>query len=195
MRANPRANFYTGIVVGALTAIALLFSIYWVPRKGITFARSSLDFTVVLDEAHGLHAGSPVMVSGLEAGEVTGVDIRQLGDAGWRVLVGVRVFDRGRFEPMLTTGSSYQVARSGLLGQMVLAIAPGGPGEAIAGRLVDGTPPADFTRILDDLGVVTKRVADFMDGREPGDPNLRMALQDLQAAIRNVRDFTQNLPR
>ena len=65
----------------------------------------------------------------------------------------------------------------------------------MAGQLVDGTPPADFTKILDDLAHVSHRVADFMDGRAPGDPSLRRLLTDLQAAIRNIRDFSGNLPR
>ena len=65
----------------------------------------------------------------------------------------------------------------------------------LGGQLVDGRPPTDFTRILDDLAVVSRRVADFMDGREPGDPNLRRSLIDLQATIRNIRDFSEKLPK
>lgn len=195
MAGSARANFWVGLVTGGIVAAALLFSVYYVPRKGLAFGREELRFTVVLDEAHGLHAGSPVLVSGVEAGEVGEVEIRELGDRGWRVLVGVTVFDGERFGPMLTTASSYAVAQSGLLGETVLAIAPGGAGPPVAGKLVDGTPPTDFTKILDDLGVVSKRVADFMDGREPGDPNLKASLLDLQTSIRNIRDFTANLPR
>ncbi len=191
---SPRANFWIGLVFGGIVAAALLFSVYYVPRKGITFGNEAMGFTVVLDEAHGLHAGSPVLVSGLEAGEVTSLEIRTLGEQGYKVLVGVQVFDGERFAPMLMTGSTYQVTRSGLLGEMILAITPGGEGERVAGKLVTGTPPADFTRILDNLAQVSKRVADFMDGREPGDPNLKRALVDLQAAIRNVRDFSARLP-
>lgn len=195
MTANARANFWIGIVVGAVIAAALMFSVYYVPRKGITFGNDPIAFGVVLDEAHGLHAGSPVLVSGVEAGEVTAIGIRELAGLGYKVFADVEIFDGGRFGPMLTTASTYQVTRSGLLGEMILAITPGGGGERVAGQLVDGTPPTDFTRILDDLALVTRRVADFVDGREPGDPNLRRALVDLQAAIRNIRDFTGNLPR
>ena len=195
MKPNARANFWIGLVVGAVIAAAVLFSVYYVPRKGLSLGRDALSFGVVLDEAHGLHAGSPVLVSGIEAGEVTDVAIRALGDQGYRVLVDVDVFDGERFGPLLTTKSTYQVTRSGLLGEMVLAITPGGGGQPVAGQLVDGLPPTDFTHILDDLAHVSKRIADFMDGREPGDPNLKRTLLDLQTAIRNVRDFTGNLPR
>jgi len=195
VKSSARANFWIGLVVGAVVAAAVLFSVYYVPRKGLAFGREPVAFGVVLDEAYGLHVGSPVLVSGLEAGEVTDLAIRPLADRGYKVFVDVEVFDGERFAPLLTTASTYRVTRSGLLGEIILAITPGGGGAPAAGQLVDGTPPADFTKILDDLAVVTRRVADFMDGREPGDPSLRRALVDLQAAIRNVRDFSQNLPR
>ncbi|TNF32628.1 MAG: MCE family protein [Deltaproteobacteria bacterium] len=195
MKPNARANFWIGLVVGAVVAAAVLFSVYYVPRKGLALGRDALGFGVVLPEAHGLHVGSPVLVSGIEAGEVTDVAIRELGAQGYRVLVDVEIFDGERYGALLTTASAYQVARSGLLGEMVLAISPGGGGQPVAGQLVDGVPPADFTHILDDISRISKRLADFMDGREAGDPNLRRALLDLQTAIRNVRDFTGNLPR
>jgi len=190
-----RSHFWLGIVVGALLAAALMFSVYYVPRKGLSFGRESLGFTLVLDEANGLRAGSPVLVSGVEAGEVTGIEIRELGQAGWKVLASIDVFDGARFEPMLRTDSVYQVAQSGLLGETTLAIVPGGQGPSARGQLVNGRPPADFTKILDDLGHISKRVADFVDGREPGDPNLKRALVDLQETIRNVRDFSEKLPK
>jgi ABC-type transporter Mla subunit MlaD len=195
VKPNARANFWIGLVVGAVLAAAVLFSVYYVPRKGLSLGRDSLAFGVVLDEAHGLHVGSPVLISGIEAGEVTDVAIRELGGQGYRVLVDVDIFDGERYGPMLTTASVYQVTRSGLLGEMVMAVTPGGGGEPVAGTLVDGVPPTDFTHILDDIARISKRLGDFMDGREPGDPNLKRALLDLQTAIRNVRDFTGNLPR
>ncbi len=97
--------------------------------------------------------------------------------------------------PMLTRTSTYAVARSGLLGEVTLAITPGGAGDPIAaGDLVDGTPPQDFGAILDDLGHVTRRFGDFMDGRRPGDPSLRKAFGDLQRMLRNLSDFSEKLP-
>lgn len=190
-----RSHFWLGLVVGAILAAMVLFSVYYVPRKGISLSNDPIAFTVVLDEAHGLHAGSPVLVSGVEAGEVEGIEIRELGGRGYKVLARVAIFDGERFAPMLRVDSEYQVAQSGLLGETMLAIVPGGQGGPVAGQLVDGRPPTDFSKILDDLAVVSRRVADFMDGREPGDPNLRRALIDLQETIRNVRDFSEKLPK
>ncbi len=192
---RSRANFWIGLVFGGIVAAALLFSVYYVPRKGITFGNEAISFTVVLEQAHGLHAGSPVYVSGIEAGEVSAVEIRALDRIGYRVLATVEVFDGERFGPMLKTDSTYQVASSGLLGEVTLAIAPGGSGLAVANQLVNGVAPTDFGRIVDDLGYIAKRLADFMDAREPGDPNVRRALVDLQTTIRNLRDFSGNLPR
>lgn len=190
-----RAHFWIGLVVGAIVAAAILFSIYYVPRRGLTFSNDPMHFTLVLDEAHGLHAGSPVYVSGVEAGEVDAVEIREIPGRGFKVLAVITIFDGQRFAPMLRLDSSYQVAQSGLIGEATVAIAPGGQAAPVAGELVDGKAPTDFTRILDELTLITTRVADFVDGRQPGDPNLRRALVDLQEAIRNVRDFSEKLPK
>jgi len=190
-----RSHFWLGLVVGAIVAATLLFSVYYVPRKGISLSREPLSFTLVIDQANGLRAGSPVLVSGVEAGEVEGIEIREIPGRGYKVMASVAVFDGERFGPMLRTDSIYQVAQSGLLGETTLAIVPGGQGPSVRDQLVDGLPPTDLSRILDDLAHVSKRVADFMDGREPGDPNLRRALTDLQETIRNVRDFSEKLPK
>lgn len=190
-----RSHFWLGLVVGAIVAATLLFSVYYVPRKGISLSREPLSFTLVIDQANGLRAGSPVLVSGVEAGEIEGIEIREIPGRGYKVMAQVSVFDGERFGPMLRTDSIYQVAQSGLLGETTLAIAPGGQGPSVRDQLVDGLPPTDFSRILDDLAQVSKRVADFMDGREPGDPNLRRALTDLQETLRNVRDFSEKLPK
>lgn len=190
-----RSHFWLGLVVGSILAATLLFSVYYVPRKGISLSREPLSFTLVIDQANGLRAGSPVLVSGVEAGEIEGIEIREIPGRGYKVMAQVSVFDGERFGPMLRTDSIYQVAQSGLLGETTLAIAPGGQGPSVRDQLVDGLPPTDLSRILDDLAQVSKRVADFMDGREPGDPNLRRALTDLQETLRNVRDFSEKLPK
>jgi ABC-type transporter Mla subunit MlaD len=192
---KERAFFWLGAVIGGIIAAAVLFSVFWVPRKGLGFGREPLHFTLVLDEAHGLRAGSPVAVSGVEAGEITALDIRELPQRGYKVLANVEVFDGERFGPMLKLDSAYQVAVTGILGEASVAIVPGGRGAPVAGQLVDGIPPGGMARVVEDLSRIAKRLADFIDGREPGDPNLRRALVDLQETVRNVRDFSEKLPR
>lgn len=192
---KERAFFWLGMVVGGIIASAVLFSVFYIPRKGISFARSPMRFTLVLDEAHGLRAGSPVQVSGVEAGEVTSLAITEIPQRGYKVLAGVEIFDGERFSPMLRLDSVYQVVQSGILGEAIVAIAPGGQGAPVADQLVDGLPPTSVGQMLDELSHITRRVSDFMDGREPGDPNLRRALIDLQETVRNVRDFSEKLPR
>ncbi len=192
---SSRASFWTGLTVGAILTAALMFSIYYVPRKGITFGNEPLSIKVLLDEAHGLRPGSPVHVSGVEAGEVTNVSIQNLDDIGWRAVADVTLFDGAHFGPMLTDKSNYAVARSSLLGEMTLAITPGGDGRSLVQNdYVDGTPPMDLDRIADDIAVLSKRLADFMDGREPGDPSLRRTLQDLQSFISRLRNLSDKLP-
>ena len=190
-----RAHFWLGIVVGAILGAAILFSIYYVPRKGLTLSKDPIGFTLVLDEAHGLHAGSMVLIAGIEAGEIEAVEIKEIPNKGFKVLATVSVFDGARFGAMLRLDSAYQVAQSGILGEATLAIAPGGQGPPVAGELVDGRAPTALSDIVDDLAVITKRIADFVDGRQAGDPNLKRMLVDLQESVRNIRDLTEKFPK
>ena len=191
-----RTSFVLGVVVGAVLGAAILFSVYYVPRKGIAMDRTPLEFTVVFQEAHGLNAGSPVLISGVEAGEVRDVRIEELPKLGWRVLAKVAVFDGERFGGGLKADSRYAIGRSSLLGESILAITPGGPGKPITpGQLVDGTPPLDMMGIATDVKTVTQRLADFMDGQKPGDPSLRRVLRDLQGLMRNLKGFSEKLPK
>ncbi|MCB9726958.1 MAG: MCE family protein [Deltaproteobacteria bacterium] len=193
---SRRADFWLGAGLGLVAGAALLFSIYYVPRRGLDLGGAGLPFVVVLDEAHGLHAGSPVMVSGIEAGEVQALTIAELPGLGYRVLASAELFDGARFGPLLRTGSHYAIARSGLLGEVVLAVTPGGPGAPLSpGELVDGEAPADMDTILADLGHITRRLADFTDGRRPGDPSLRASLSHLQRILQNLKDASESLPR
>lgn len=195
---NParRRDFWLGLALGLVVSAALLFSVYYVPRKGLNLGGHGLPFTVALSEAHGLHAGSPVLVSGIEAGEVRALQIAEVPGVGFRVLATAEIFDGARFGPLLTTGSAYAVTRSGLLGENVLAITPGGPGEPLEpGTVVDGTAPLDMDTILADLGHITRRLADFTDGRNPGDPSLRATLSHVQRILQNLKDASESLPR
>ena len=92
-----RSQFWLGLVAGAILAAMLLFSVYYVPRKGLSLSREPLPFTLVLDQANGLRAGSPVLVSGVEAGEVEGIEIREIPGRGFKVMAAVSVFDGERF--------------------------------------------------------------------------------------------------
>ncbi|MGM0576785.1 MAG: MlaD family protein [Myxococcota bacterium] len=191
-----RRDFLLGMTVGAIVAAAVMFSIYYVPRKGLALGRDAMPFTVVLEEAHGLHPGSPVLVRGVEAGEVVDVRVGEIPDVGWRVLATAELFDAERYAPMLHTDSIYSVARSGLLGEMTLAITPGGGGPSLEpGMLVGGSGPASLESLVSDLAHVADRLADFTDGDEPGDPSLRRTFLDLQSILRNLRDFSEKLPR
>lgn len=195
MNKTPKLHLWLGIAVGAIVSAAILFSIYYVPRKGINLGGEALSFTVVLKEAHGLHPGSVVLISGIEVGEVVDVRISPIPNLGYRVLVTVDIFDGEQYGPVLKVRSIYAVARSGLLGSMTVSITPGGPGPPLKeGMLVDGTAPMDLSNIAQDVGNITTRLADFMDGRNRGDPSLKRALKDLQALVRNLRSFSEKLP-
>lgn len=191
---NGRAAFWLGALVGGVLAGAVLFAVFWLPRAGLAATGEPLRFTLVLTEAHGLRAGAPVRVAGLDAGEVRSVALVELPERGWRVLAEVEIFDSARFEPMLRLDSVYQLSRAGLLGDVGLAVIPGGAGGSVRGQLVDAEIPAGMDGLVRDLGHIATRLADFLDGRRPGDPNLRRALLDLQQTVQQLRVFTERLP-
>jgi phospholipid/cholesterol/gamma-HCH transport system substrate-binding protein len=170
-----RRDFWLGLALGLIVGAALLLSVYYVPRKGLNLGASPLPFTVVLTEAHGLHPGSPVHISGVEAGEVRALRIAEIPDLGFRVLATAEIFDGARFGGLLTASSTYAVAKSGLLGENILAITPGGAGEPLEpGALVDGTAPHGHGRRPGGSWRTSHAdLADFTDGRNPGDPSLR----------------------
>lgn len=191
-----RRDFWLGLALGLIVGAALLLSVYYVPRKGLNLGASPLPFTVVLTEAHGLHPGSPVHISGVEAGEVRALRIAEIPDLGFRVLATAEIFDGARFGGLLTASSTYAVAKSGLLGENILAITPGGAGPPlVAGDLVQGTAPLDLDAILNDLAHITRRLADFTDGRNSGDPSLRTSLTHIQRTLQNLKDASESLPR
>jgi ABC-type transporter Mla subunit MlaD len=195
MNKGDKLHFWLGVSVGAIVAVALVFSVIYIPRKGFTFGAETLSFSVVLKEAHGLHVGSPVTIGGIEAGEVVDLRITPVPNLGVRVLATVDIFDGEAYGPVLSDASVYRVARSGLLGAMTVSITPGGDGTPLReGALVAGSGPADLMQVADNVARVTSRLADFMDGGKLGDPSLRKALKDLQALVRNLRQFSQKLP-
>ncbi len=189
-----RAAFWLGLFVGGVFAAAVVFAVFWVPRTGLTTGGDPLRFTLVLGEAHGLRPGALVQVAGIDAGEVQALGLAELPRRGWGVLAEITIFDGDRFEPMLRLDSVYQVARAGLLGDAGLVIVPGGAGGSVRGQLVDAVVPRGIDGLIGDLGHIATRLADFLDGRQPGDPNLRRALVDLQQTVQQLRVFTERLP-
>lgn len=181
-----------GLVVGGVLTGAVLLSLYWGPRHGLAPGGEPLRFHVVLEEAHGLHVGSPVRVSGVDAGEVTDVRIERLPRLGWRVLVAVELFRGARYREMLGTGSTYAVARPSPMGGRMLAIAPGGGGEPLRdGMLVRGTPPVDLASVAADLGAIVDRLSRLLGEEGRGAENLERALEDLRATLQNLRNLSE----
>jgi ABC-type transporter Mla subunit MlaD len=191
---SGRASFWLGLVVGAVLAGALVFGVFWGPRGGPVFGSEPLVFSVVLEEARGVGVGSPVHVSGLEAGEVRAVGLVELPQRGWRVVAEVVIPDGERYRPMLRVDSPVEVRRIGLLGDAGLSVVPGGKGESLAGQFVDASAAPGMDELVADLGHIATRLGDFLDGRRPGDPNLARALRDLQGTLAQLRAFTERLP-
>ncbi len=195
MAHSGRSRFALGLLTGLVVGVVGLFSIYYVPRKGLHLFDRELRFHVHFAAAHGLHAGDPVLLNGLEVGEVLDVALDPLPELGVRCVVTVAVFDAERHGPHLRADSNFTVVQEGLLGRRALAIVAGGAGPPIVdGAVIPGAEPRDLERTLDDLQATVAELRALLAGDRPGAGSLRHAVRDLEVMLRNLRDFSEKLP-
>jgi ABC-type transporter Mla subunit MlaD len=191
---GSRASFWVGLGTGVVLATVVLWSIWYVPRKGLDPFRDSLVFHVLFAQAHGLTTGDPVLLNGVEVGEVRGVTVRDVPDVGVRAVVSVEVFDPARWRDLLRYDSGFTVGRQGLLGRRAIDVAAGGVAAPIeAGAVVPGREPFDPMVIVTDLQATVAELRSLLAGDEPGSPDIRRALRDLELTLRNIREFSEKL--
>jgi len=190
-----RASFWVGLGTGAVVATVVLWSIWYVPRKGLNPFRESLEFHVLFAQAHGLTAGDPVRLGGVEIGEVRAVTVREVPDLGVRAVVTVEVFDPVRWRGLLRYDSGYTVGQQGLLGRRAIDVAAGGVAAPLEpGAVVPGREPFDPMAVVADLQAIVAELRSLLAGDEPGSPDIRRALRDLELTLRNIREFSEKLP-
>lgn len=192
---GSRTSFWVGLGTGVVLATVVLWSVWYVPRKGLDPFRDSLVFHVLFAQAHGLATGDPVLLNGVEVGEVRAVTVRAVPDVGVRAVVTVEVFDPERWRGLLRFDSGFTVGRQGLLGRRAIEIAAGGTAAPVdSGAVVPGQEPFDPMAIVTDLQATIAELRGLLAGDEPGSPDLKRALRDLELTLRNIREFSEKLP-
>ncbi|HEU5170776.1 MAG TPA: MlaD family protein [Gemmatimonadales bacterium] len=175
--------------VGLMTIVAFLLvvGVVWYLRGGTLRSPQGYELHVVMKDAAGLEKGTPVRLSGVTVGEVRRVGLAQ--DGRGRVLARVTVFIRS--DVAIPSGSRFQPATSGLVGDRYFAITPPATaGAPIArGTEVPGEEPLSLERLgrrLEDLG---DRITTLVDNTNEliTDPQMR---EDLRATLRNAREAT-----
>lgn len=190
-----RLKFWVGLGTGVVLATVVLFSIWYVPRKGIRLFQDSFVFHLLFEEAHGLRAGDPVLLNGVEIGAVRRVEVRDVPGAGVRAVATVEVFDAQRYGALLRYDSDYTIGREGLLGRRAIDIAGGGAAPPLdSGAVLPGEEPFDPLAIAADLQDTVAELRSLLRGDAPGSPDIRRALRDLELTLRNIRQFSEKLP-
>lgn len=178
---NPVMLGISGLALGtALTTVAFQWT-------NLPFVNNDSTYAAYFSEASGLRQGASVQVSGVEVGQVTGIDLD-----GPQVLVtfkvddGIRLGDRT--EAVINTKS--------LLGAKTLEVTPRGDG-ALTGPIPrDRTTPA--YQLTDAVGDLTRNLGDLDTGRLAD--SMRVLSEtfadtpaDLQIAVAGLTRFSQTL--
>jgi phospholipid/cholesterol/gamma-HCH transport system substrate-binding protein len=138
MRANPTLEIGTGLFV-LLGFAALLFLTTQLPASGMKLGRAPTGYRVTaeFDDIGDLKVGSPVTMSGVRVGDVSGIrfDSRQ-----YKAVVAMRIdpqFNR------IPEDSYASIQTQGLLGGKYVGISPGGSDEFLKdGGHIDQTQSA-----------------------------------------------------
>ncbi|MGH2398722.1 MAG: MlaD family protein [bacterium] len=172
--------------VGVVTVLAfLLFLGLVVWLRGDALGPAGTQLHVVLRDAAGLEAGTPVRMSGVTVGEVTDVTLTPENLALLTVTM-----KSGKSVPQ---GSRFRASTTGLVGERYLAIIPG-PANAPELQTTPQTPvvgddPFSLERLAMRLEQISEQVSDFIGNANElvTDPQMRA---DLAEALRNARQAT-----
>jgi phospholipid/cholesterol/gamma-HCH transport system substrate-binding protein len=152
MRANRTLEIGTGLFV-LLGFAALLFLTTQLPSSGLKLggAREGYHVTAEFDNIGDLKVGSPVTMSGVRVGEVTGI---RFDSRIYKAVVGMRIDSQYNQIP---DDSFANIQTEGLLGGKYIGISPGGSESYLKnGSNIDQTQSAI---VLED--VINKLFANF----------------------------------
>lgn len=172
------------IVVG-LTLFAL--GIFLVGNRHEAFSRHLLLYSEFAD-VDGLTKGSKVRVGGLDAGEVTKIDVPDSPRSKFRVQMRINEQLHG----LVRTDSVVTIDTEGVVGEIFLSIHPGSPGAAIAqpNSTLEGKPAVNISDLMTNgLGVMNDADASL---KQLGS-KLNTSLDGVNAAVNNANDVLVGL--
>jgi phospholipid/cholesterol/gamma-HCH transport system substrate-binding protein len=182
----PGRYLVVGIfIIAGVTLFGL--GIFLVGSRHEAFSRHMFLYTEFADLA-GITRGSKVQVGGMDAGQVTRIDVPDSPDGRFRVQMKVDE----RFHGLIRTDSVVTVDTEGVVGDTFLSIHPGSPSAAIAptGSVLQSKPPVNISDLLTHgLGVMND--ADTTLKQVGG--KLNVALDGANTAIGNANDLLVGL--
>lgn len=136
-----------GIAV-VLAVIILVLGVMWIER--VSLSNRFVTYIVYFGDVGGLDPGDPVMVSGVDAGEV-GAVVLEPGRVRTELLIaeGVSLFD----------DCSVQILTVGLMGEKYIGIYPGGSGNVLPpGSVIQGEYKAGMAEAVAGFGDVIEEL-------------------------------------
>jgi phospholipid/cholesterol/gamma-HCH transport system substrate-binding protein len=177
-----RRYFVVGLfIIAGLTLFAL--GIFLVGNRHEAFSRHLFLYAEFAD-LDGLTKGSKVRVGGMDAGQVTKIDVPGSPESRFRVQMRIDEQLHG----LVRTDSIVTVDTEGVVGETFLSIHPGSPGAAIAtaDSILQSKPAVSMSDLLTHgLGVMTD--ADVALKQVSGKMNV--ALDSVHNAVGNANDL------
>jgi phospholipid/cholesterol/gamma-HCH transport system substrate-binding protein len=182
----PRRYLAVGIfIIAGVTLFAL--GIFLVGSRHEAFSRHVLLYTEFAD-LDGIAKGSKVQVAGMDAGQVTKIDVPDSPSGHFRVQMKVNEQLHG----LVRTDSVVTVDTEGVVGDTFLTIHSGSPNAAIAqaGSLLQSKPPVSMSDLLTHgLGIMNDADATI---KQVGG-KLNVALDGVNGAVGNANDLLVGL--
>ena len=172
-------------IIAGVTLFAL--GIFLVGSRHEAFARHMLLYTEFAD-LDGITKGSKVQVAGMDAGQVTGIDVPPSPSGHFRVQMKVDESLHG----LVRTDSVVTVDTEGVVGDTFLTIHSGSPNAAIAqaDSVLQSKPPVTMSDLLSHgLGIMNDADATI---KQVGG-KLNVALDGVNVAVGNANDLLVGL--
>jgi phospholipid/cholesterol/gamma-HCH transport system substrate-binding protein len=178
------------LAVGVFIIVGLaLFAtgIFLIGNRHEAFAKYVLLYTEFADLG-GISKGSKVQVAGMDAGQVTKIDVPQSPSGRFRVKMKIDE----QFAGLVRTDSFVSVDTEGVVGNTFLTIHPGSPGAPIAGSesILNGKAPVNVADLLSH-GLVLMNDADATLKQLGG--KIDVALDGVNGAVINANDLLTGL--
>ncbi len=136
---------YQNLALAAAITIGLSALAFLVLKGGRSLTSGGFTLEITFPAVRGLEVGARVRVLGVQAGEVTRIELEK-----GQVLVGTRLEER--FLPVLKSDARPRIVSEGLVGGQTLEIHPGiGSQPLEAGARIVGAAPPDWEKGLEQL--------------------------------------------
>jgi phospholipid/cholesterol/gamma-HCH transport system substrate-binding protein len=188
LRSEEMSNRYLAVGIFILAGAALFaLGIFLVGNRHEAFSRHLLLYSEFAD-VDGLTKGSKVRVGGLDAGQVTKIDVPDSPSSRFRVQMRINEQLHG----LVRTDSVVTLDTEGVVGEIFLSIHPGSPGTAIApaNSTLQSKPAVNISDLMNHgLGVMDDADASI---KQLGS-KLNVSLDGMNVAVGNANDILVGL--